>query len=297
MNEAARRRPGLALIALAAILVITAAWWALALWPLAPAAPQWLLTTRAACFGATASSLPHAGGWLLLIGEPIGMLAILMVVWGRELRRDLTALHARVPGRLLTAAVVIACAIGVGATARRVAAATGVASGGESFDVNTPLGARGNDPAPPLALIDQRGERTTIDSFRGQWHVVTFAFGHCEAICPLIVQDVLRARADEDAHDVPLVVVTLDPWRDTPDRLAAIATGWGLGENDRVVSGTVEQVNATLDAWSVARARDPDTGEISHTGIVVVIDPEGRVAWRIEGASYRVREALGRRRG
>lgn len=295
MSESARQRPGLALTALAAILVITAAWWALALWPLAPAAPQWLLTTRAVCFGATADSLPHAGGWLLLIGEPIGMLAALMIVWGRELRRDFAQLHTRALGRLVTTAVVVACVVGVAATARRVAAATG-ASGGEPFAVSTPLGERRHDAPPPLALIDQQGRRTTLDAFRGRWLIVTFAFGHCDAICPLIVHDVLRARVDEGTPHVPLAVVTLDPWRDTPDRLAAIAAAWGLGTDDRMLSGTIEEVNETLDAWGVPRTRNPDTGEITHPGVIVVLDPAGRVAWRIEGATHRVREALERSR-
>ena len=35
-------RGALALSALAVILIVTAAWWALALWPLTSAAPQWL---------------------------------------------------------------------------------------------------------------------------------------------------------------------------------------------------------------------------------------------------------------
>ena len=39
-------RGALALSALAVILIVTAAWWALALWPLTSAAPQWLATTN-----------------------------------------------------------------------------------------------------------------------------------------------------------------------------------------------------------------------------------------------------------
>ena len=84
MSDTARAR--IAVGALTAILAITASWWALALWPAAPTAPDWLLRTREVCFGTTPDGLPQAGGWILLIGQPIGMIALLMVIWPEELR-------------------------------------------------------------------------------------------------------------------------------------------------------------------------------------------------------------------
>ena len=89
---AARARPGLAVVALGVILAVTATWWALALYPAGAAAPQWLLRTRLACFGAGPDALPNAGGWVLLVGEPLGMLGILVVGWRAALVRDLRLL-------------------------------------------------------------------------------------------------------------------------------------------------------------------------------------------------------------
>jgi hypothetical protein len=65
-----------AVSALVAIVAVTAAWWALALWPVGGSAPDWLLRTREVCFGATADTLPDAGGWILLVGQPAGMLIL-----------------------------------------------------------------------------------------------------------------------------------------------------------------------------------------------------------------------------
>lgn len=287
-------RPPLAVVALAAILVTTAAWWALALWPLGADSPEWIVLTREVCFGATRTGLPHAGGWILLVGEPIGMLAVLQVVWGEELRAGLARMHRSLPWRVVTAAVLLACATGLLATVRRVS----VLSGGgvaETFEVATALASRSAAPAPPLALIDQSGARTRLEEYRGRWVMVTFAFGHCEDICPIIVQHARQARVDEGAADVPLLVITLDPWRDTPDRLGTIATAWTLGAEDRVLGGSVEEVAAALDAWGIARVRDPDTGMIAHGSTIVLVDPEGRAAWRIEGAPQRIRQALAAR--
>ncbi len=291
MSEVRTPRPSLAVVAFATILAITAAWWALALWPLDAEAPQWIVVTREVCFGATHRGLPHAGGWLLLIGEPIGMLAVLMVVWGRDLRDGLRQFHRHLPGRIVSAATVVAMAVGLLAAGQRVASASG-REAPEPFAISAPLPARSAAAAPALALLDQHGAVTDLGNYRGRWVMVTFAFGHCEDICPIIVDHAMRARRDEGAEQVPLVVVTLDPWRDTPDRLPGIAQAWQMGAEDRLLSGRVEDVNAALDRWGIARVRDGNSGEVAHGSTIVVVDPEGRAAWRVEGAPQRVREAL-----
>ena len=70
----------IAIAALAAIVAVTAAWWALALWPAGDTTPEWVLRTREVCFGTTEDGLPNAGGWLLLIGQPLGMVGFLAIV-------------------------------------------------------------------------------------------------------------------------------------------------------------------------------------------------------------------------
>ena len=294
MTGARVMRPPWALVALAAILAITAAWWALALWPLDAAAPQWVTVTREVCFGATHSGLPSAGGWLLLIGEPVGMIGVLYTVWGGELRAELALLRRSLHGRLIAAGAIVAVVGGVFAAGGRVASASAAAAV-EPFTASTPLPPRGEAPAAPLALQDQHGAVTRLADYEGRWVIVTFAFGHCQDVCPLIVQQAQRARIDADAANVPLLVVTLDPWRDTPDRLAGIAAAWQLDADDRVLSGSVTEVTATLDDWEIPRRRDDTTGDVVHGSTIVIVDPAGREAWRLQGAPQRAREALAAR--
>ena len=91
----AEGQPGLALVALVAIVLITVAWWALALHPVTAATPHWLARTQDVCFGTGATGLPSVGGWIVLIGEPVGMVIALLLIWGESLRRDLRWLRAR----------------------------------------------------------------------------------------------------------------------------------------------------------------------------------------------------------
>ena len=124
---------------------------------------------------------------------------------------------------------------------------------------------------------------------------MTFAFAHCETVCPLVVRHVLdaqrrlREQADSGAlaaERVPrVVVVTLDPWRDTPARLPHLARSWELGDDGDALSGEIDEVNAVLDAWGVARERDAATGDLSHPPLVYVLDAEGRIAFASNGAS------------
>jgi cytochrome oxidase Cu insertion factor (SCO1/SenC/PrrC family) len=277
-------RGALALGALAAIVAVTAAWWALALWPLTAAAPEWLLRTREVCFGATRNALPNAGGWILLIGEPVGLVAVLALVWGDSLREGLRAAAARPAGRVILAGATLAVAGGLAAAARLVAEVRG-----EPFTVSAPAdvaaavaAGRVDDKAPRLRLVDQHGDSVSLERFRGRPVIVTFAYGHCTTVCPLTVQAARTATRRLSGKGAVLLVVTLDPWRDTESRLAYLARRWELGEEMHVLSGGVNEVERTLSAWRVPRARNPSTGDVTHPSMVYVVSPGGRLAYALE---------------
>lgn len=272
-----------AVTALGAIVVITASWWALALWPVGSAAPEWLLRTREVCFGSTADRLPNAGGWVLLVGQPAGMIALLAGVWGADLREGMALATARVAGQLAVGVVSALLVAGLGSVVARVRTA-----GLEPFptspgEIAAAQLTRVNDVAPPLALTDQTGREVTLESSRGRPVLVAFAFAHCQTVCPLIVADVLEARRRLGSDPPSVLIVTLDPWRDTPSRLASIAKQWGLDGDAHVLSGAPEEVERTLNGWRVPRVRNEKTGDISHPSIVYVIGGDGRIAYVVSG--------------
>lgn len=281
----------MALAALTLVLATTAAWWALALWPVGADAPQWLLRTRDVCFGVKADALPTAGGWILLVGQPLGALVVLAGIWGRELRNGMRLATARVGGQMATGAVLALLAVGVTAAAGRVRN-----SGQEPFvtgaaDLATQL-TRVNDASPELELTDQTGTIVSLASFRGRRVILAFAYAHCQTVCPLVVSDVLTAR-DRFERDPPVVLfVTLDPWRDTPSRLGSIASLWMLTGEVHVLSGQPEKVERTLSAWRVPRARNERTGDITHPSMVYVIGADGRIAFVVSGNADAIAAAV-----
>ena len=277
--------------ALGAIVVITAAWWAFALWPIGAAAPEWVLRTRDVCFGARGDRLPDAAGWLLLVGQPVGMIGLLAAVWGAELRRGFALVMARATGQIVVGIVASALVAGAASVVVRVHTA-----GQESFATGAAEIAaqltRVNDAAPALSLVDQSGREITLQSFRGRPVIVAFAFAHCQTVCPLIVSDVLAARHRIDGASPAVLIVTLDPWRDTPGRLPSIAREWGLVEDAHVLSGSPDDVERTLNAWRVPRTRNQKTGDIIHPSIVYVVAADGRIAYVVSGGAETIAAAV-----
>jgi len=277
---------------LAAIVTITAAWWSLALWPIGPATPEWFLRTRAVCFGATFNSLPNAGGWLLLIGQPVGLLFLLVAVWGTELREGFALAMRRLAGQALTGVVGAVIVVGIGAVVVRVIGWDDRAvSAGPDREIALTL-TRVNDEAPAFALIDQRGQTLTLDAFRGRPVLVTFAYAHCQTVCPVVIADVLAAQRQLTDRSPAVVVVTLDPWRDTPSRLNAIAEDWRMGSDAHLLSGAPEAVERALNAWRVPRIRNDRTGDLSHPAIVYVLGPDGRIAYVVAGNAVAIAAAV-----
>jgi protein SCO1/2 len=266
-----------ALAALGGILLVTLAWWTLALWPVSTSVPEWLARTRAACFGTRDDGLPSPAGWSVLIGEPLAMLSALFVIWGGAARRGLRRLWNRPAGMVLLVASGGVVAIGIGAALARVLESK--AEWGSAGEYAAAVWTRVDRPAPELDLVDQTGRRLQLSSLAGRPAIVTFAYAHCQTLCPLLVRDLLQARSADPARRVALVVVTLDPLRDTPARLASIAKEWDLDGDAYVLSGTPARVDAALDRWRVARVRDSATGEVSHAGLIYVLDGGGRIAY------------------
>jgi protein SCO1/2 len=262
-------------------LVVTVSWWVLAFAPL-PVPPDWLRSARAVCFGSTPDGIPDSWGWMLLTLGPLSLLAFLAAVWGRELLASLRWLAHRASGAVALGLVGGAMLLGLGLVAGRVAAAGDrggwTPAGGEPMPDTYP---RLDREAPPFELVDQSGQPLTLATLAGRPVLVGFAYAHCTTVCPAIVETLRQAEHDLRAEGVEVVLVTLDPWRDTPARLPALAESWRLAEmgGARVASGPVAEVAAMLAAWNVPAVRNEATGEISHPALVYLLDRRGRIAY------------------
>jgi protein SCO1 len=277
-----REAPTLPVALLLCWVVITMLLWAMAFYRAPDATPEWLLRAQAVCFGTNETGLPDTYGWMVLALGPLSFLAGFLVALGREVRQGLSAMVATAGGKVLVV-LILATLLGEGVWLQgQIENGITVANTVYDFDIPEQLPPdypRLQMAAQPFSLTNQAGEQISPAALRGKVVLLTFAFAHCQTVCPAILHNVLQAADRFPQEEIAVLVVTLDPWRDTPSRLPTLASHWGLGDNAHVLSGPVDDVLAVLDDYNVPRERDQKTGDISHPALVYVLDTTGSIAY------------------
>ena len=278
-------------------LVSTVLWWGFAFMPLPSAPPEWLSAARAACFGSAESGLPAMYGWMLLVLAPASFLVGIFLVWGSELGGSVRSV-ARSPLGACVLALIGAALIAEGAwVSAKVRAGFAVAAWDQGAPDTSDLPVtypRRVAAAPDFTLVDQDGERVSLGRFKGKPVVLTFVFAHCQTMCPLLVQNIKQALSDASPSEV--LMVTLDPWRDTPSSLAGAAHRWDVPKTFHVLSSaSVTEVLSVVDAYQVPFERNEQSGDITHPGLVFLVDAQGRLAYTFNNpAPAWIREGLNR---
>jgi protein SCO1 len=140
---------------------------------------------------------------------------------------------------------------------------------------------------------DQLGERRPLDSLAGRVQVVGMVYTSCAYACPRMMLDMKRIEGElvGDA-EVGFVLVSIDPERDTPERLADYARGarldpdrWTLLHGD---PGDILELAALL---GVQYRRMAD-GEFVHSNFLTILDAQGRVVHRQMGLGADPRDTL-----
>lgn len=272
---------------LAGWIVVTAVWWALALAPVSDP-PPWLEVARSVCFGSTPSGLPDTYGWVVLICGPASMLGGILATWGSEIVSRLAGLWYRPFGRVALAVTMVLVASGVGWSAVRIKSGIELMSIDYAALDEGPLPQnwpRMDKPVPAFTLVDQHGNAFTDASLHGRVTLLTFAFAHCKTVCPVILEGLRRAATEANDPGMQAVVITLDPWRDTPSRLKEIGDTWSLPIETHVLSGQVEAVTKALDGFGVAWKRNENDGDVVHAPLVYVVGADGRLAYAFNNPS------------
>lgn len=132
----------------------------------------------------------------------------------------------------------------------------------------------------PFTLTDNTGKRVTEKDFLGKYMLVFFGFTHCPDICPSGLQ-VMSAALDQlggKANDVVPVFITLDPERDTPEKIGEYVKSF----SNRFVglTGSKDDVAAAAKAYRVYYQIVPDEknkGEytIDHAAIIYLMGKDG----------------------
>src|SRR3546814_15123737 len=83
----------------------------------------------------------------------------------------------------------------------------------------------------PFTLVDHQGRTVTEQDFGNRYLLVFFGFSHCPDICPTTLADIAGTldMLGGVADAVQPLFVSLDPERDTPERLAEYVAAFEIG--------------------------------------------------------------------
>lgn len=130
-------------------------------------------------------------------------------------------------------------------------------------------------------LISQNGERVTLSSFQGKIAIIFFGFTNCPDVCPTTLlefsrtHELLGAKSDQ----IQVLFVTVDPERDTPERLKTYMQAFH--PSFLALSGSIDQINAVTKEFKIIHQKVKGSSEgvysIDHSAGSYVFDKNGRV--------------------
>lgn len=131
-------------------------------------------------------------------------------------------------------------------------------------------------PIEPFALIDQTGAPFSQAQLRGRPSLVFFGFTHCPQVCPTTLAKLAQVKRDSGIPDLRVILVSVDPERDTP---AALATYLGNFDPEFVgVTGGKSAIEGLAKDFRVAMARSELPGgtyTMDHSATVFLVDARG----------------------
>lgn len=135
------------------------------------------------------------------------------------------------------------------------------------------------------ALTDQDGRAFAFADAAGRPRVVSMFYSSCQFVCPMIVDTLKkteRALPEADRAKVDVLLVSLDPERDTTAALKKMAVqrridaaNWRLAHTDKAA---VRRIAAVLGV----QYKQLDDGDFSHSSALVLLDAQGRIVARSE---------------
>ena len=118
----------------------------------------------------------------------------------------------------------------------------------------------------PFRLIDQNGRAVSEQDFKGEPFIVFFGFTNCPDICPTTLfemSEVLK-RLGPDANKTAALFVSVDPERDTPEKLKDYLSSF----HPRIfgLTGTPEEIATVEKEYRVYAKKGPAQGRRLHHG-------------------------------
>lgn len=154
-------------------------------------------------------------------------------------------------------------------------------------------------PELEFDLVNSQGEPVSGSDYSGRVRMLFFGFTSCPDVCPTALQklnQVTSSLAPELQDGVLTLFVSVDPQRDTPERLANYVDFFG--DNIVGLTGTEPQLRELAKRYRTTFGYDepgPDGNyAVSHSSAIYVFDREGdpRLLMRSDLSAEEIRHDL-----
>ena len=122
---------------------------------------------------------------------------------------------------------------------------------------------------PNLPLLDQHGEVLPVSRLQGKWTLVFFGYTFCPDICPTTLAELRQ--------QVQVLMVSVDPQRDTPQQLRDYLAYF---DPDYIgLTGQLDDIQQLANALSIPFIPGDSSQEnytVDHSGNLALLGPDGR---------------------
>ncbi len=128
------------------------------------------------------------------------------------------------------------------------------------------------------------GDEYRFSDMKPKIRLLEFMYTNCPDVCPNTTFQMTKLRAKlEKEHvfgkNVEFITITIDPKRDTPEKLQAYAKSYGVTNGNQgwlFLRGNEADTKKVTDAFDF-QYRDPGNGMLVHTTLTYLLDENGRV--------------------
>jgi protein SCO1 len=131
-------------------------------------------------------------------------------------------------------------------------------------------------PAPAIDLGDFH-----LSEQKGKVVLIFFGYTYCPDVCPATLgglKQVLK-RLDKQADEVEVLFVTVDPKRDTPEKITQYTSAFD--PRIRGLTGSMAELEPIWEGYGVYRAEQPadqaGAYQVDHSTRIYLIDKEGNM--------------------
>jgi protein SCO1/2 len=132
----------------------------------------------------------------------------------------------------------------------------------------------------PFQMVDQHGQPVNQGLLKGKWSAVFFGYTFCPEACPTTLQTLAAAqdRLGPKAKDLQIVFVSIDPARDTPEKLNAYLSSQGFPKGVVGLTGSPEQVARVAKAYKIYYAKSGEGPDylMDHSTMTFLMNPQGK---------------------